>query len=103
MNCVDASCLQLLLHQNGLTDLYMARTASTIVGAQALVMSALQGSRGSEDAWRLMASGDGSQQGVRGLGAQPQGKRQLKKAISSKMQRQVRLCDGNGSSLLAPC
>lgn len=62
-----------------------------MLGAQALVMSALQGSQGYESGWSLAASGDGSQQGKQGLkGTEAQGRKQLKKAISAKMQRQVR-------------
>lgn len=95
--CVHMFCLQLLLRENGLTDLYLARTASTMLGAQALVLSAMQASipgvSSSPDGQQGAQVGAQQQQGQKGARPSavcPADKRsKLKRAISSRMQRQV--------------
>jgi hypothetical protein len=67
-----------LLRQNGLTDLYLSQTASTIVGAQALVLQAMNAS----------GAGRGSRPNE-AAAAKAKDKRNLKKAFSNRMQRQV--------------
>jgi hypothetical protein len=101
--CAYLFYLQLLLRENGLTDLYLARTASTMLGAQALVRSAMQASNpgaGSDPRQQGQGAQVGARQqqgqrGVRSAAARPADKRsKLKRAISSRMQRQV---SGEGS------
>jgi hypothetical protein len=70
--------LQLLLRQNGLTDLYLAQTASTIVGAQALVLQAMNASGAGRGSRLNEAAAAGAKD-----------KKFLKKAFSKRMQRQV--------------
>lgn len=101
--CAYLFYLQLLLRENGLTDLYLTRTASTMLGAQALVLSAMQASNPGA------GSSPAVQQGPQPCGQQQQGQKggrpsaarlgdkrsKLKRAISSRMQRQVSE-DGSG-------
>lgn len=71
--------LQLLLRQNGLSDLYLAHTASTMVGTQALVLQAMNASGGVGDSRQITAA----------AAARNKDKRKLMKAFSNRMQRQV--------------
>ena len=90
---------QLLLRESGLTDVYLARTSCTMLGAQALVLSAMQAPSSAQP------GGSGSQQAPSGqqdrqspVTAEPAARRparpadkrsKLKQAISARMQRQV--------------
>lgn len=90
----NLACPQQLLRQNGLTDLYLARTASAMVGAQALVLSALEASSASGASGITSdKSSVSSMKAPRSHKAVPvagsHDKKQLKKAISSRMKRQV--------------
>lgn len=120
--CLSPSfCAQDLLHKTGLTDLYLTRTANAMVGAQVIVLSALQqqgytgsfsgsagasgggGTSGSGSAWTIASSAGAlhrrQQQAAPSSSVQQQqqqaaspavkGKSQLKKAISSRMKREV--------------
>jgi len=78
-------------------DLYLARSASTMVGTQALMMAALQSAGGktaqtdsSKGGWSLSANtSTEGQPPVLPPAPQLKDPKQLKKAISSRMQRQV--------------
>jgi hypothetical protein len=104
------ACLQLLLRPNGLTDLYLSRTASAMLGAQALVLAAVQQQQqqqgvstdGSGSSWRLGAAGAAGGGGggglpdavagdaaVAGVKAAAGRRNKGKNAVGRRMQRQV--------------
>lgn len=88
-----------MLQHVGLTDVYLARTTSAMVGAQALVLSALEhsaagGKNGSASRDPGLHCTEGLQEShVKAAGhhdALPLAREQVKRAISSRIKRQVR-------------